>query len=84
MPGCTNTLDNTPKNKPSASMTHAADVSMLRSVVRLGICGRIHAQETGWQPGMPSCIMPGLSTHLVQELNAGTVHHKDIFVRHVI
>ena len=54
-------------------MTHAADESMRRSVVRLGICGRIHIQETGWQSGMRSCIMPGLSTHLVQELNADTV-----------
>ena len=55
-------------------MTNVADESMLRSVVRLGICGRIHAQETRCQSGVRSCILPGLSTHLVQELNAGTVH----------
>ena len=34
----------------------------------------IHAQETGWQSGARSCIMPGLPTHLVQELNVGTVY----------
>ena len=34
----------------------------------------IHAQETGWQSGVRSCIMPGMPTHLVQELNVGTVH----------
>ena len=47
--------------------------SKLRSVVRSGTCGRISALETGWQSGMWSCIMPGLPTHLVQELNVGTV-----------
>ena len=31
------------------------------------------AKETGCQSGVRSCIMPGLSTHLVQELNIGTV-----------
>ena len=30
-------------------------------------------QETGWQSVMRSCILPGLPTHLVQELNVGTV-----------
>ena len=44
-----------------------------RLVVRLGICGRIHAQDTGCQSGVRSCSMPGLSAHLVQELNASTV-----------
>ena len=34
----------------------------------------IFAQETGWQSGMRSCIMPGLPTHLMQELNGSTVH----------
>ena len=27
----------------------------------------------GWQSGVRLCIMPGLPTHLVQELNGGTV-----------
>ena len=31
------------------------------------------AQEYGWQPGLRSCIMPGLPMHLVQELNVSTV-----------
>ena len=30
-------------------------------------------QESGWQSGMRSCIMPGLTTYLMQELNVGTV-----------
>ena len=34
-----------------------------------------HNQETGWQSGVQSRIMPGLPAHLVQELNAGTVYH---------
>ena len=33
----------------------------------------IYAQETGWQSDVRSCIMPGLPTHLVQELYIGTV-----------
>ena len=33
----------------------------------------IHAEETEWQSRVRSCIMPGLPTHLVQELNVGTV-----------
>ena len=33
----------------------------------------IHIQETGLQSGVRLCIMPGLSRHLVQELNVGTV-----------
>ena len=32
-----------------------------------------HAQDTRWQSGMHLCIMPGLPTILVQELNVGTV-----------
>ena len=32
----------------------------------------IRAQETRWQSGVRSCIMPGLSKHLVKELNVGT------------
>ena len=33
----------------------------------------IHIQETGWQLGMWSCILPGQPMNLVQELNVGTV-----------
>ena len=33
----------------------------------------IHAQQTGWQSGVLWCILPGLPTHLEQELNVGTV-----------
>ena len=29
--------------------------------------------EKGLQSGVQMCIMPGLPTHLLQELNAGTV-----------
>ena len=60
------------ENKPSTSMAHVAGVagrSKLRSVVR----SCIHAQETGWQSDVRSRIMPGLPTHLVQELNVCTV-----------
>ena len=65
-------MDNMSKNKPSTSMTHVACKSKLRSVVRSGHpC--IHAQETGCQLGVQSCIMPGLPMHFVQELNVGTV-----------
>ena len=31
------------------------------------------AQETGWQSGVRSSIMPGLPRHLVQELNISNV-----------
>ena len=31
------------------------------------------AQDTWWQSGVQSCIMAGLPTHLVQELNIGTI-----------
>ena len=33
----------------------------------------VRAKETGWPSGVRSCIMPGLSTHSVQELNIGTL-----------
>ena len=52
-------MDNMSKNKPSSTLTLVADESKLRSVVRSETCGRIHAQETRWQSGMRSCIMPG-------------------------
>ena len=46
---------------------------MNQSYVQL--CGHpcIHAQDTGWQSGVRSCITPGLLRHLVQELNVSTV-----------
>ena len=37
-------------------------------------CEVIDALETGWQSGVWSWHMPGLPTHLVQELNVGTVY----------
>ena len=68
------------KNKPSTQITYVACESKLRSVVRSGTLDRIHAQDTGWQSGVRSCIMSRLPRHLVQKLNAGTVCtkiHKD-------
>ena len=53
-------------------MTHEACESQLRPVVWSVTCGRIHTQETGWQLDVLLRIMPGLPTHLVQELNAHT------------
>ena len=52
-------------------MTHVACESNLRSVVRCH--PRIHAQETVRQSSVRSCIMPGLTTLVVQESNVGTV-----------
>ena len=62
-------MGNMSKNKPSTSMTHVACESKLQHV-----CGVIHIQATGWQSGLRSCVMRELSTHLVQEVNVGTVH----------
>ena len=64
-------MNNMLKNKLSTSMTRVA--GELKQRVRSGTCGRVHAQKTGLQLGVRSCIMPGLPTHLVQELNDGTV-----------
>ena len=49
---------------------------MNQSYVQL--CGHpcIHAQDTGWQSGLQSCIAPGLHTHIVQELNVGIVRYE--------
>ena len=64
MPGCTNTMD----TRPSTSMAYIACESKLSCE---GIqC--IRAQETGWQSGVRSCIMPGIQRYLVQELSIGT------------
>ena len=54
-------------------MTNVVCESKLRSVVMSGTCGRIHAQETVWQSGVRSNILPRLPTHLVQELEVGTL-----------
>ena len=47
---------------------------MNQSYVQLCCHPCIHIQDTGWQSGVRSCITSGLPTHLVQELNVGTVH----------
>ena len=66
--------DNKKKDKPSTSATHVGYESEIRSVVKSGTCGHIHAQDTGLQSGVWLCILPGLpSTHSVQELNTSTV-----------
>ena len=51
---------------------HINDLRSLRIKITFS-CKVIHAQTTGWQSGMRSCILPDLPTHLVQELNVGTV-----------
>ena len=48
-------------------MTHVAFESELRSVAR----SSMHPGPGNWVS--IGCIMPGLPTHLVQELNVGTV-----------
>ena len=60
-------MDNMSKDKPSTSIKHVDYESMLNSFVRSGTCGHIHAQETGWQSGMLSCSVAGLSTYLMQK-----------------
>ena len=59
-----------PKNKPSTSTANAA---LYQIHVQLWGHLRFHAQKTWWRSGMRSCTKPGLPTHLVQELNDGTV-----------
>ena len=49
---------------PCMSMNHVPDESELHLVT----CGCIHAQETRWQSGVRSCIMPGLPMYLVPSL----------------
>ena len=60
-------MDNMSRNKPNTSMTNVACEPKLRSVLSLSIhpCPR-----TVWQSDVRSCTMP---THLVQELNVGTI-----------
>ena len=55
------------KNKPNISMTHVAFESELRSVAR----SSMHPSPGNWVS--IGCILPALPTHLVQELNVGTV-----------
>ena len=53
------------------SMTHVDCKSKVRLVIR----SFLHPYpKSGWHSGMRSCIMPGLPTDSVQELNIGTVH----------
>ena len=60
------------KSKPSTSMTHWLENHAATFSFFLGHpC--IYAQETVLQSGVRSSILPGLPTHLVQELNVGTV-----------
>ena len=51
----------------STSMTHVASASKLRSVEV------IHTSMS--RKHVRSCIMPGLPTYLVQEINVGTVEY---------
>ena len=59
------------KYQSRTSMIHVTCKSKLRSVLG-NPC--INALKTGLQSGMRLCIMAGLPTHLVQELNVCTVH----------
>ena len=64
-------LDNMSKNKPSISMSQIASESESRSVVRSSMhlwLGKL----------VQSCFVPGLPSHLVQELNDGTVRGKPV------
>ena len=70
------------RNMPSKLMTHVFE-SKLRSVLRSGTY-HIHAQENGWQSGVRSCIMRGVSTHLLQEINAGTVFSTCVVVHRIV
>ena len=51
---------------------HISDSRSLRIKATFN-CEFIHAQETGWQSDVRSCILSGLSTHYMEELNVGTV-----------
>ena len=73
VPGCTNTHGQHVKKRDK----RINDPRSLRIKATFS-CEVIHApmhpcQETGWQWVVWSCIIPGLATHLVQELNVGTV-----------
>ena len=57
-------------------MTNIVCESKSRLVVRSSMHSCVHAQETGWRSDMQSCILPRLPTHLVQELNVGTVYDR--------
>ena len=65
-------IDNVKQNKPRTLMTHVACELKLRSI----LC--IDSLETWWHSGVRSCVMPGLSTHFVQELNINTVTICDV------
>ena len=75
MPGCRSTvetpMDYMSKNMPSTSMTRVACESKLRSVVT----SSMHPWPGNcWQSGLRSRIMPGMSTHLVRDLDVGSVY----------
>ena len=55
---------------PMNNVSHVVCESKIRLVLRSSC---IYAKDTGGQSGVWSCVMPGQPTHLVQELNVGTV-----------
>ena len=64
--GCTKTIYNM-SEKPSTSMIHVSYYQMW------GHPCTMPSQETGWQSGVRSYVVLALPTHLLQELNVGTV-----------
>ena len=68
-------MDNMSKKKKYAKDIHQSPTQFAnQNYVQLWSHSCIHAQETGWQSDVGSYIMPGLSTHSVQGLNAVTVY----------
>ena len=53
------------RNKPRTSVCE----SKLCSIMRSGICGYIHVQESGCKLGMPSFIMPWLPRYFSAGIN---------------
>ena len=64
-------MDDRKKHRTSISMIHVALEPKLRSVLRSSIF--TYPVNRGEKLVIQSCIMPGLHTYLVQELNVGTV-----------
>ena len=46
---------------------------MIHVAFKLKLRSCIHTRETGWQSGVRSCNMLGLSTHLMRDLNVGII-----------
>ena len=67
-------IDRMSKNKLSTQMSHGPAI---QSYVQLLAHSCINTQETVCQMGVRSFIIPGLPTHLVQELKAGTTAYID-------